>query len=167
MSQFSVEENKGQYCQFKQTADGTYILQPVKVPAHVKAERAERIRKREIHRHVQQNRRRAQAINGGSLFFMTVAICFFVVVCCLFLSLQNQVNARLDSITSLQTRIEQMTEDNDVVENRIASAEDLNIIETVATQKLGMRSAQPQQIIYYTNDRSDYMLQYSDVSDIK
>lgn len=167
MSQFSGEENKGQYCQFKQTADGTYILQPVKVPAHVKAERAERIRRREIHRHVQQNRRRAKAITGGSLLFMTVVISFFVVVCCLFLSLQNQVNTRLDSIASLQSQIEQIAEDNDVVEKRLVSSENLNVIEEVATKKLGMRSAQPQQIIYYTNDRLDYMLQYSDVSDIK
>lgn len=167
MSQFSSGENKGQYCQFMQTADGTYILKPVKVPAHVKAERAERIRRREIHRHVQKNRRRSQAITGGSLLFMTAAISFFVIVCCLFLSLQNQVNERMDSIASLQSQIEQMTEDNDAVEKRLVSSQNLSAIEAVASQKLGMRSAQPDQIIYYTNARSDYMLQYADVSDDK
>ena len=40
MDQVSEQENKGQYCQFVKTADGSYILKPVRVPAHVKAARA-------------------------------------------------------------------------------------------------------------------------------
>ena len=43
MDQVSEQENKGQYCQFVKTADGSYILKPVRVPAHVKAARAERV----------------------------------------------------------------------------------------------------------------------------
>ena len=60
MSQVSEQENKGQYCQFVQTADGSYILKPVKVPAHIKAERAERIRQRDS-----PTRRRKQEKSAG------------------------------------------------------------------------------------------------------
>ncbi|MCC8150098.1 MAG: hypothetical protein LIO96_01195 [Lachnospiraceae bacterium] len=73
MSQFSegmIEtEDKGQYCRFVQTADGSYVLKPVKVPAHIIAEREERLRRREICRHAQENRERAESINRGSVLF--------------------------------------------------------------------------------------------------
>jgi len=73
MSQFSEElletESKGQYCRFVQTADGSYALEPVKVPAHIIAEREERLRRREIRRHAEENRKRAESINGGSVLF--------------------------------------------------------------------------------------------------
>ena len=164
MSQVSEQEYKGQYCQFVQTADGSYILKPVKVPAHIKAERAERIRQREIRRHVEENRRRAQAITRGSLLFMGLTLGLFVVICCLFLNLQNRVNHRLDIIADLQTQVEQFSEDNDTLENRLEASEDLEYIEEVASGRLGMQSPGAGQIRYYQGNPEDYMLQYQDVS---
>ncbi|MCD8149002.1 MAG: hypothetical protein LUE92_05430 [Clostridiales bacterium] len=81
MSQFSEEmietEDKGQYCRFVQMADGSYVLEPVKVPAHIIAEREERIRRREICRHAQENRQRAESINRGSVLFFDDDDLFF------------------------------------------------------------------------------------------
>lgn len=163
MNPIPYEETKGQYCQVVQGADGTYFLKPVKVPAHVKEERARRIRQRELMRHIQENRRRAQAINQASLLFMTVVIIFFVFVCCVFLSMQNRMNVRLSSVTSLGSQVEQLSQENDLKEQHLASEIDLSEIAEVASEKLGMTTAQPQQIIYYTSDGEDYMLQYGDI----
>ncbi len=167
MSQFSGEiletEDKGQYCRFVQTADGAYVLEPVKVPAHIIAEREERIRRRDICRHAQENRRRAESLNGGSVFFLTLPLCFFVGVCCLYLAMQNRVTARAAQITVLQEQIAEQEEDNDTREKRLASAENLEEIAEIALQKLGMCYVDSDQIAYYSLDESDYMVQYDDI----
>lgn len=164
MNQISEQENKGQYCRFVRTDDGSYMLKPVKVPAHVKAARAERIRRRDIRRHVEENRRRAQAITGGSLLFMGLALGLFVVICCFFLNLQNRVNQRLDAIAKLQTQVEQLSEDNDILEKRLTASEDLGMIGEIASDRLGMQNPESDQIRYYARVSADYMLQYRDIS---
>ena len=165
MDQISDQENKGQYCQFVRTADGSYILKPVKVPAHVKEARAERIRQREIRRQVEENRRRAQAITKGSLLVMTLTLSLFVVICCLFLNLQNRMNNRMDRIAALQTQVEQLSEDNETLKKRLTASENLAVIEEIAVNKLGMRTPGAGQILYYQESPEDYMLQYQDISD--
>lgn len=165
MEQFSVAENKGKYCKFVKAANGDYILQPVTVPAYVKEERARQKRQQEINRHVEKNRRRAQAISAGSVVFMSVALGVFAIVCCFFLGVQNRVNTRLSDIASLQTQIEQMSQDNDITEKRMIRAENINEIETEARERLGMETVKPDQIVYYTSEAADYMLQYSDVEE--
>ena len=164
MDQVSEQENKGQYCQFVKTADGSYILKPVRVPAHVKAARAERLRKKEIRRHVEKNRKRAQAITAQSLLFMALTLSIFVAVSCLFLHLKNQTNQRLDTIAGLRMQAEQLSQENEILEKRLLVAEDLSVIETVAERELGMRQAEAGQIRYYTQDAEDYMLQYQDIA---
>ncbi len=163
MTQFAEAENKGQYCKFVQAADGSYVLKPVKVPAHIIAEREERIRKREIRRHAEENRRRAESLNGSSVFFMVVIFAFFALICCAFLALQNQVTVRSAEITSLQTQVSNLKEDNDMLQKRLETAGDLSTIEEIASEKLGMCYVSEAQIEYYTVEESDYMLQYDDI----
>ncbi len=173
MSQFSsaeekfdisdLYEEKGRYCQFVQTADGSYVLEPVKVPAHVKAARAQQRRRKEIQRHAQENRERAQAVNARSVAFLAVALAFFAMVCCAFLAMQNQVYSRSGRIASLEAQVTELAEENDSTEKRLAASENLLEIEAVARQRLGMQYVDEDQIEYYTADDSDYMLQYDDV----
>ncbi|MCD8134181.1 MAG: hypothetical protein LUE19_10090 [Clostridiales bacterium] len=158
-----VYEEKGRYCRFVQTADGSYVLKPVKVPAHVKAARAEQRRRREIQRHAQENRQRAQSVNARSVAFLAVALMFFAMVCCAFLAMQNQVYNRSVRMASLEAQISELAEENDSTEKRLAASENLLEVETVARQKLGMQYVNEDQIEYYTVDGSDYMLQYGDV----
>ncbi|MCD7865755.1 MAG: septum formation initiator family protein [Clostridiales bacterium] len=173
MSQTSLAEEKldvselyaekGRYCQFVQKRDGSYVLEPVKVPAHVKAARAEQRRRREMQRHARDNRERAQAVNARSAVFLAAALGFFVMVCCVFLAMQNQVCSRSNQITSLITQISELAEENDSTEKRIAASENLLEIETIAREKLGMQYVDETQIEYYAADDSDYMLQYDDI----
>ncbi|MCD8333053.1 MAG: hypothetical protein LUB60_02815 [Clostridiales bacterium] len=163
MSHFSEAENKGQYCRFVQAANGSYVLEPVKVPAHIIAERKERARRQEIRRHAENNRHRAESINGGSVLFLAVVLGLFVLVCCTFLGLQNQITVHSAAVASLQKQISSLEEENDTRENRLATAEDLSEIEVIASEKLGMKYVESDQISYYSPEESDYMMQYDDV----
>ncbi|MCC8029573.1 MAG: hypothetical protein LIO75_07250 [Lachnospiraceae bacterium] len=167
MNQFlpegAQESEKGRYCRFVKAANGSWVLEPVKVPAHVKAARAEQRRRREIQRRARENRQREQAINARSLIFLAVSLGFFVIVCCSFLALQNQVYSRSDRIASLEAQVSALAESNDLAEKRLAASENLSEVESVALRKLGMQYVNPDQIEYYGVDCSDYMLQYDDV----
>ncbi|MCD7982161.1 MAG: hypothetical protein LUF32_07615 [Clostridiales bacterium] len=164
MNQSSAAEEKGRYCRFVQTADGNYRLEPVKVPAHVKAAREERIHRREVQSHARQNRERAQAINGHSVAFLALALGFFAVVCCTYLAMQSQAYSHSDHIASLQAQVSELAEENDTVEKRLSVSENLLEIEEAAEQELGMQYVDESQIEYYTmDDSTDYMIQYGDV----
>ncbi len=161
--QFTEEENKGQYCQFVRTGDGKVKLVPVKVPAHVKAQRAERIRKRELQSRVAQNRARAQALNRWSVAFLALALTICCGVCCLYLSLQSRVASRMSEIICLQEQIEEISADNNLRKQRLSANEDLNAVRREAWERFGMREAGEDQIVYYTIDYRDYMFQYGDI----
>lgn len=161
--QFAEEENKGQYCRFVRTKDGRVKLEPVKVPAHVKAQRAERIRKRELRSRVEQNRARVQALNRRSVMFLAFALAVCCGVCCFYLGLQSRVASRMDKIIGLQKQIEEISADNDLRKQRISVSEDLDAVGREARERFGMREAREDQIVYYTIDYRDYMFQYEDI----
>lgn len=161
--QFAEEENKGQYCRFVRTGDGRVTLEPVKVPAHVKARRAERIRKRELRDRVEQNRARAQALNRWSVMFLALALAVCCGVCCLYLNFQSRVTSRMDEIICLQQQIEELSADNDLRKQRLSANEDLDTVRREARDRFGMREAAKDQIVYYTIDYQDYMFQYGNI----
>lgn len=161
--QFAEDEAKGQYCRFVPAGNGKLKLEPVKVPAHVKAERAERIRRRELRQRVEQNRARAQALNRRSVLFLAIAMVICCGVCCVYLNLRSTANSRMGKIVRLQEAVETITSDNDLKEQRLLAKEDLNAIRREAVERFGMHEAGPDRIVYYSVDYQDYMLQYRDV----
>ena len=164
IEQFAEEEAKGQYCRFVEAEDGRMVLEPVKVPAHVKAARAERIRKRELRDRIEQNRARAQSLNRWSVLSLALALAVCCGVCCVYLYLRNQVSARMNTITSLQREIEQISVDNDLKNIRIFASEDLYAVRQEAKERFGMRDADPEQIRYYSVNNQDYMLQFEELN---
>ena len=157
------EEPRGKYYRFEAGVDGSVVLKPVRVPAHVIAERKARIRKAQIEKRVQHNREQAAVMNKGFVAFMAVAILICCVVCYFYISLQGEVTTRLRSMASLQSEIQAVSIDNDMLEKRIGAQEDIAQIKTEATQSLGMQTVTPDQIVYYSVSDKDYMLQYDDI----
>ncbi len=157
------EGQRGRYYRVEATTGGTVVLKPVKVPAHVIAERKARIRRQQIERRVRYNRERAASMNKGFVAFMAVAILICCVVCYFYISLQGEVTTRLRTMTALQKEIEQISVDNDMLEKRIGVQEDIAAIKSEAVNTLGMKAVTPDQIVYYSVSDKDYMLQYSDV----
>ena len=154
---------RGRYYRVEANAGGSVVLKPVKVPAHVIAERKARIRRQQMERRVQYNRERAASMNVGFVAFMAVAIIICCVVCYFYISLQGEVTTRLRTMTALQREIQQVSVDNDMLEKRIGVQENLSAIKHEAETTLGMQSVSPDQIVYYTVNDKDYMLQYGDV----
>ena len=69
----------------------------------------------------------------------------------------------MKSISSLESQISDTKADNDALQKRINTSADLNSVKDIAMNQLGMTYATPDQIIYYTVDKEDYMNQYSDI----
>ena len=63
-------EPKGRYYKIEKDRKGSVVLRPVKVPAHVIAERKEHARKREMLRNVKRNREIAASMGAGFIVFM-------------------------------------------------------------------------------------------------
>lgn len=159
---FETYQPRGRYYRVD-AAGERVVLTPVKVPAHVIEERKARIRKKQMERRVRYNRERAASMNVGFVAFMAVAIIICCVVCYFYISLQGEVTTRLRSMASLQNEIEQVTISNDMLEKRIGSQENISQIKQTAEEQLGMQHVSPEQIIYYSVNDQDYMLQYDKV----
>lgn len=157
------DEPRGKYYRFETAVDGSVVLKPVRVPAHVIAERKARIRREQMEKRVQHNREQAAIMNKGFVAFMAVAIIICCVVCYFYISLQGEVTTRLRNVASLQSEIQSVSIDNDMLEKRIGSQEDIAEIKVAATQDLGMQTVTPEQIVYYTVNDKDYMLQYDEI----
>lgn len=71
-------------------------------------------------------------------------------------SLMNQKAA-------LQSQYEALRLDNDLYEDRIYSAVNLQEIERIAVEELGMKLAGEGQIIIYSGEIEDYVKQYMDM----
>lgn len=159
----SEGETRGRYYRFETGVDGSVVLKPVKVPAHVIAERKARIRRMQIERRVKHNREQAAIMNKSFVAFMAVAIIICCVVCYFYISLQGEVTTRLRTVATLQREIETLSIDNDMLEKRIGVQEDISQIKHEATETLGMQAVTPDQIVYYSVNDKDYMLQYDEI----
>ena len=157
------EGSRGRYYKFETATDGSVVLKPVKVPAHVIEERKARIRKKQMERRVQHNREQAAIMNKGFVAFMAVALVICCIVCYFFISLQGEVTTRLRTVAALQSEVQAVTIDNDTLEKRLAAQEDVAQVKVDAADALGMQVVSPDQIIYYSVSEQDYMLQYDEV----
>lgn len=160
---FDEEEAKGRYCRFVRTADGKMTLKPVKVPAHIKREREERIRRRELQQRIARNRARAQVLNVRFVLFLGFVMAVCCLACYVYLSMRSEVAARLDTIAGLQSRVEEMASDNDLAEKRMDGQFNLEDTKEKAVQQFGMQEVSPKQIVYYSVDEADFMVQYDEI----
>lgn len=156
---FPEEETKGRYCRLVREEDGSIVFKPVKVPEHVKRERAERIRRRELRQRVEQNRARAQTLNLRLVLFLALVLVVCCFVCYIYLSLRSEVASRLDVLAGLQADIEQAESENDLTEIHLDTGEQLTEIKRKAEKQLGMQRADSRQIVYYSVCPEDYMVQ--------
>ena len=158
-----LAEEKGRYCRVVYTKDGRVKLEPVKVPQHVKQERRERAERRALLRRIEWNRERAQILDVSFTLFLAVALAVCCMVCAVYLSLQNQTMSRLEQISALQTKVEAAADENDLQRKRMDAKENLTELQGRAARELGMQKLAAGQIIYYSVDASDYMMQYDDI----
>ena len=66
-------------------------------------------------------------------------------------------------VASLESHLYEKKADNDARYKQITTSVDLNAIKDAAINRLGMKYASQDQIVYYSIDKNNYMDQYSDI----
>ena len=158
-------EPKGRYYKLEKNAAGSIELKPVKVPAHIIEERKERARKNEIIRTVKRNREIAASMGTGFILFMCGALALCGFVCYVYLSMQSKTASRMTEISRMEEALEEARAENDAAEKRIDLEADINYVKKAAEDELGMLPAAQSNIVYYSVEDDDYMLQYDDISE--
>jgi hypothetical protein len=69
----------------------------------------------------------------------------------------------IDTISSLESELNDKRLANDETYNKIMSSVDLEEIKRIAVNELGMKYAKEGQVIEYTGEGNDYVRQYSDI----
>ena len=124
------------------------------------------IRERELRRtQVEHNRQRALSMNLHYVLFMTIAAVAVVAICIFYLRLQATSTKLQKKTVSLQTQLQDLQIENDIVYNEIVSGVDLEQVRKVATEDLGMTYPTQDQIVTYSAASSDYVKQYEEIPD--
>ena len=98
-----------------------------------------------------------------SVFVLTVAAVLTLVICVQYVQLQTELMVHLKNINKLETELNDLFILNNETDKRINSFVDLDYIYQVATQELGMRYADKNQIYRYNNSGSEYVRQYKEI----
>ena len=101
-------------------------------------------------------------LSGASVLVLTVAAVFTLIMCVQYVQLQSEITHRLKNINRLETELNELVLQNNETDNRINSFIDLDYIYRVATQELGMRYANKNQIYKYNNSGAEYIRQYKE-----
>ena len=127
------------------------------------------VRKKPTNRQTRENRRkdarRATAISFGYLFVMMAFIALGCVILISYVNLQSDITNRIDHISSMESELNSLRQENDETYTKIMSEVDLEEIKKIAIGELGMKYAKDGQVSTYTGEGSDYVRQYSDIPD--
>lgn len=148
--------------------EGNAVRRMESVPDYrqIQKERIEKEREAELRRRkriARRNQERELRMSRSYVMFLTVAVLVFGIVAGTYIKIQSDMTARLKTISSLKSQIEDLTADNDETVKRINTMIDLDSIRDRAMNELGMSYAKESQIIYYTVGDDDYMNQYGEI----
>jgi cell division protein FtsL len=117
-------------------------------------------RRAQSRRRAQRNRERALYMNPAYLAFLTVCVLLTFVICGCYIHLQSKITTSLNTISSLESQIEDLQSDNEEALQSIETSVDLDTIKSRA-EGLGMVYPNSSQITYYNMQEEDGMTQYS------
>ena len=117
---------------------------PVRRPQKSTRELEEIRRKKNRRTSARRNQERALSMNRAFVAFLTACVA-------------------ASEVAALESQINDMKADNDARYKQITTSVDLNAIKDAAINRLGMKYASQDQIVYYSVDKNNYMDQYSDI----
>lgn len=103
------------------------------------------------------------AMNPGFAVFLAFAVAATLGACYLMLSMQAKVSTQSNTISTLQSEIETLADDNNAYEARLNSSVNLDQIRDRAMNELGMVYPTEGQVVYYDLTESDYVHQFTDI----
>ena len=119
---------------------------PVRRPQKSTRELEEIRRKKNRRTSARRNQERALSMNRAFVAFLTACVA-----------------EQMKEVAALESQINDMKADNDARYKQITTSVDLNAIKDAAINRLGMKYASQDQIVYYSVDKNNYMDQYSDI----
>lgn len=132
-------------------------------------EHEERIRREQELEHkrrrraIRRNQQKALRTSKSYVAFLTMAVLVFGTFAGIYIQLQSGMTARLRTISSLESQLEDVRADNDEAYKRISTARNLDSVRNAAMTELGMSYAKESQIVYYSVGDDDYMNQYGEI----
>ncbi len=126
-----------------------------------KEERRISEQKRRRRRAARRNRERALKMSAGYVAFLSVCVLAVAIASAAYVDLQSGLIIRQRSIERMESEISTLKLENDAAYKRITASVDLKEVKKKA-RKLGMKYPSEKQIVHYSIDNADYMMQYSD-----
>jgi cell division protein FtsL len=103
------------------------------------------------------------SITRGSTFLLLAAVVAALFIGYNYLCLKSSLDVHMDTIKSLETRLDNLRTENDALERSIDTSVDLNYVYSVAVNELGMVRVGQGNIIQYDKTESEYVRQYEDL----
>jgi len=147
--------------------EGNTVRQVRAVPVRREQERREPQRKAPVSTGTLKNREKALRMSAGYVLFLSAAAITLLVVCSNYIKLQSQIQNRSKNINTLESELSELKILNDATYNKLVASVDLNYIQQIASEELGMIYATEAQVELYSSQDSDYVRQYQDLPDSK
>lgn len=119
--------------------------------------------RRRLSNETRKNRDKARHMNLGYVTFLFAALLVAGFVLVNYIQLQSDITNSVKQIAALESRLNNLKQENDEEYSRLMSSVDLEEIKRVAIGELGMTYAAEEQVITFTNEGSDYVRQYADI----
>lgn len=127
------------------------------------------VKKKQVHPKTRKARKKeARKMTAVSFGYFFVMVAFIMTVCVIligYINLQSDITNRIEHISSMESELNSLKQENDETYTKIMSEVDLEEIKRIAIGELGMKYAKDGQVITYTGEGSDYVRQYSNIPD--
>ena len=114
-------------------------------------------------RMIRKNRERAISMDFPYLIVFSAAMIAMLFLCANYIAIQSKLTSTIKQTQKNESNLEKLRNENDSLENMIATYVDLDHIYDVATNKLGMIYAKKNQVITYEKTESEYVRQFEDI----
>ena len=142
---------------------------PVRRPQKSTRELEEIRRKKNRRTSARRNQERALSMNRAFVAFLTACVAASALVSVSLIQIRSNVTQQMKEVAAKPDALKRdnLTNyregDNDARYKQITTSVDLNAIKDAAINRLGMKYASQDQIVYYSVDKNNYMDQYSDI----
>ena len=138
--------------------DGNTARKLQSIPVNRNRMQNDQIRRQQVKR-----QHRVAPMNLGYIFFMMLATLVVCVVLIGYVELQADITNRINHISKLESRLNDLKLANDEEYTKIMSSVDLEEIKRIAIEELGMKYAKDGQVITYSGEGNDYVRQYKEI----
>lgn len=143
------------------------IMPQQAMPRQIRSEEDERVRRRQTpetgRAHARRRIIKAAPMNKGYIAVMAAAVLTACGLLMSYVKMQSDITNHINTISSLESRLNELKLSNDETYTKIMSSINLEEIKRIAVNELGMKYAKEGQVVQYTGEGNDYVRQYSDI----